>query len=542
MLTKRYRRREGSLSLYRPQPKSASRVQQVYTSLRNPSLPPMDQSVASPTVRVPLSDMNIPCISMVKSLTEIPDISAVENLPPLPPVYEHKFGRIFKKKVQMCMHICSFTGDKSEEPVIAVKTRVLEEILSIFTGTACVTDSLEDQEIQELFDMCKKNILRTIHPLNAQFLLHDDLPTPEEPTWPHLSLVYQIINRLAVCIPCSPLFSIPFLKELVASFESSDPNERNMLVQLFMNIVRGNSHIVGPLIDLFEKVLIEYRLQEFASPFIPATVLPILAFVFDHTAPPLPSFHRIFSKGIVQLFGDRYYQTYGEPVKRIVEVFVDDNVLHAREVVDMIAGRWAITKPDKQVMLMPILYDTTAKLAQRDVRQRITKVLKIIAMSITSEHEKVALVALGLWQKLDNNEAITNHFKLAVSILVPPLCHVMASHWSQNVRTTAKSALNILQRYDLKLVQEHVRQFRSSAVSIEEMTETAKPKKWTSIARTAFDKRGDFNLSATLQDITRAFTEETPRDVPDQSHSQQYFYTKPCQSHRPTVMQPLVCK
>lgn len=506
MLTNRYRRREGSLSLYRPQPKSASRVQQVYTSLRTPTLPPLtDDPPESPTVKVPVSDMHIPSISMVKSLTEIPTIACIEDLPALPAVYERKFVRIFRKKLELCTHICSFSGDPCEEPVIIAKQRALEEIHGIFTGSACVTDSLEQSELEALFAMVKKNIIRTIHPLEEKFLLHDDLPAPEEPAWPHLSLVYQIMNRLSICIPCSHYFAISFLTELTTMFETSDQNERNMLVQLYINIVHGNSRIIVPLLDLLERVLIDYRMQDFASPFIPATVFPILSYIFNHKTPPLPIFHRVFSRAIVPIFKDRWYQTYGQSVKRIVELFVDDDFAHAREVVDMISSKWSLTRPEKEVQLLQVLYDTLGKMSPREQRTRVGKVLRIIARAIKSDHEKVALAALGIWQKLDSNEAIANNIKLAVSILVPAICQSMASHWSQNVKTAARSGLSVLQRYDLKLVQEQVRQFRER--SFDDMAEEAKPKKWTTIIRTAFDKDGGFNLSKSLQSVTETFAQ-----------------------------------
>ncbi|OHT00526.1 hypothetical protein TRFO_32762 [Tritrichomonas foetus] len=520
MLKNRYTRKEASaLTVFNPSPSKNTKFQQLYNACRRGVTAPIkNQSHSNPILlsknedsrprqiiyqtNVPLSDVNIPSSMANCSFLEIPQEFIIDILPDMPPVFSSKFHDIFEKKVKLCKQQCAFLDEKKEELSILCKTNALNEILHLFSGSTAPTNTMEDDEIDLLFDMLKTNIIRKIPIIEKNAYYFDDLPSLYVPSWPHLSIVYQILNRLVLCIPCSPLFNIDLLKEFIPIFDTPDSNERGLIVQFFTNLLNNNFNPAIHLLSFLERALIDHISDDDdRPPFRISTILPIVHLIFNLSPNQLPIFSRVFSKAIVPLLADRYMTSFVNPLQRLIEFFVEDNAVHAKQVVHQILKTWPKMKSTKQSYFMNILNDTLPRMNYREIVKCVEKVFIINGYGLTSLHEKVALASLSMWNRLEIERIIAGNTKAIMPIALPALAKTVSAHWSQQVRQTAKMTLSMLAKYDNRLAQEYLNMGNlTQAVNNGKSGRT-----WASIVKQAQANDKSINVSQKINEIINSF-------------------------------------
>lgn len=482
MLKNRYGRRESSL-LLRPSQMRSPIIQKIFHSPGKdtpilkysstgssenlaPLVPSKSCEVYSKSNNIerlseidgePVADPNI--VSVLSSPVDLSDLFVIEYLPELPPIFSIKFHSIFAKKVEMCKKPCAFRKNKKEDMLAAeIKESTLKEILDLFGGSTPPTNIMDEKEISLLYDMITANIQRKLPTIDKKFLYFDDLPTFCSPQWPHLSLIYQLLNRLVNSIPFSNLFSIENLKQFIPVFSTPDPNERICLINFFKNLLSHNFNPATQLLIEFDKVIHEYLAQDNPSPYPVSIILPLMQFIFDTNPTQLQQFTRIFVLSILPLISDQHINMFEEPFRKFVDFFTDDNELIARRVIRKVILNWPRTNTSKQLIFLEILLSTLPRLAPKDFHSLYRRAFMIISECILSPHEKIALNGISIWSRVDIKRLLFENAKNIIPIIFPAISIALSQHWSVKVRQSARISYNIIMKSNAVLIRDYTAQ------------------------------------------------------------------------------------
>ena len=568
MLKQRYQREASALSLYRPsgchqkvlrlmKEKCLSPSVKVQSFIKNLQLE-TSQLAKNSIVSSPTSDINIPGSEMDYDQSDTGFV--IESIPDLPEVFSSKFRPIFVRKVKLCRQRCNFNkfhniqnnnnnnvsfefqsinsapsklGTPSkrstssqpalktftasqkniltkDEAAINCKTAALTDILQIFSGSTPPTTSMDDDLIFMLVDMLRVNIIRKLPSIEKRNLFFDDLPPLSDPAWPHLSIVYQILNRLVLCIPCSDYFGLDFLKSFIPIFDTADPNERAQIIQIFNNVLNNNFKLAMPILCEFEKVLMDYINSENMVPFRVSTILPIIHQILDTSPMQTPLYNRVFVNSIIPLLTDRYMMTFNHQLHKIIFYFIDDNSNLAKRVVEQIVKKWPCNQSAKQIFYINLLNESLSKMSYREIQKSIRPAFLLIRNGIMSLHEKVALSALSVYSKIEMDRIIADNAKVILPIIIPSLIKAVSSHWSQQVRQSAKLTLNILSKYDKKLTNEYL----AHNNLIEAMHTKNSNKSWMSVIQSAQNNHESYDATSKIKEVSETFVDKTEFKTP----------------------------
>jgi hypothetical protein len=421
---------------------------------------------------------------------------AVVHLPALPAPTAPGFRALFAKKMAVCEELYAFVGDPREQPQIENKTKTLQEIRQSFGSH----EPLQDRDCALLFHMIEVNILRPMPPVSPGVLSFRDLPPFAEPQWPHLSIVYSILSKLATLNPNLPQFSRPLWRKLLIPAGSPDPNERSAVVQFFTTLIKVRSGICPELIELFETVLIDYR-HYTSSPFVPTTVLQVVYYIFNETVPLLPNAARVFVRAIVPLFGAQYLMLFNDSMDKLLQFFLEDNNALAVEVVRVLVNRFPVSLAGKMQAMLSHMQRVIQMIPLRGLQTWAVPIARALARAAQCGSEAVAQSAVGFWSKNEGNRLLTGQKKLVIPVIVPVICDIVLEHWSPAVRAAAQANFNVLNQHDSLAVKEAMRQRNHGGVR----EEIPQLRVWMAVLRAAQMNDGEILVGEKIQEINRAF-------------------------------------
>jgi hypothetical protein len=347
--------------------------------------------------------------------------------------------------------------------------------------------------------MIEANIIRSIT-FNKSILFFCDFPQIVEPAWPHLSLVYQILTKLAQTIPSHDYFSPALFRKLLIPSASPDSNERKAICDFFAALFRTSKHLRQPLITLYESVLIDYCQAHEHSPFLICTILSVLFYVIEQTVPLLVCADRAFVRGVLPLLRDRDLTVFGPAVERLVTFFVEDRPSHAAAALAAVVEVFPTGNTQKQLQMLDLIgatLDSPSKAAQ----ELAIPVARTIARAGESQNESVAETALRMWGKAGVDRLIGEQRRLVLPFVVPSIARVVGEHWSFRVRQAAKAAFAMFQKRDAKLV----RQISLESGSRSDAAQPLVMKQWVAVAKSAYGNDARINLGGAVREIAEKF-------------------------------------
>jgi hypothetical protein len=424
---------------------------------------------------------------------------SVISLPELPAPTDSKFQPLFEQKVRICENLYDFVGDARERTAIDNKTKTMNEI-------RCWVGRLERPHVNLTFRMVEKNIVRHIPEIYRLFTAFLDLPSYVEPAWPHVSIAYSILNRLAAISPALPQFCRTFYRKLLVPSDTPDANERSAIVQFYVSLLTANPTLREDVASFLEGALLDYRTRLGQSPYRAVTILQILHFVIEQTLPLLPIASRIFAYAIIPMFADPYLLLFHSEMEKLLDFFLEDNPSYSVLVIRVLVNQFPILKAKKMVIVLGVMQRIVWHLPSRQLQQWALPVTRTLARALESFSEPVAHVSLAFWSRAEGARVLKKHKKVVLPVIIPVVYAAAAGHWSPAVRTAAQACLSVFQKHDSRLVQEIVRGGTTKVTS----ADPPQWKHWALIAKSAQQLYTDINLSDKLAEITAGFKPGTP--------------------------------
>lgn len=514
MLRERYYGKSSSLSLF----KSDSRnMRNLITMSKLPSLSPASevqrslsqycskgkklQRMNSSQSELPVCDEDISVkIDYGKGTHQISNIPEVPNFPS---VESKHFLDIFKKKIASCSIMCSFYNDVSENISIDNKTKSLNDFHNLFLGVSPIISSLKDEDLQLLYEMCIKNINRRIVPLNTLALFNHDVAMFSDPSWVHLSLIYQIITRLFIEMPYSKFFNHQTIDIMFSVIGSNDVRERSFVIQFLIRFMEQIPSEINYVISRINKTIFEHSDMNYC-PYGVHSVLTLFLEICKNSVGSENLLIASFRHNILPLIGDKYFSYFDNILLAIIEYFIEDDNRYSYIVVNMMLKKWPYTKLSKQVVFFNTMSRYLPKMGAKDLSNIIDRVLFIYANALDSECSRVAEAAFSMWTTHGFEKIIADNMKTILPLFIPHIMNALRFHWCQIVRENASFALSSITKHDSRLAERLTKQCTTHGSDL--FAENLQMKGWVSIARASSLHYSDINLSSVLLEISSNFS------------------------------------
>ena len=448
----------------------------------------------------PISDLKLPTASLLR-LDTFRDLNpiVINDIPSLPLVDSPSFPAIFKRKIDACNLICPFADEEKEKTSIERKTTHLTEIHRLFIGASPQSNRLSDEQFEMIFNMCMKNIIRRLPNLGALALVNDDVAPLTEPSWPHLSIAYQILMKVLFEFPEAPFITFKTATRLLRVASSGDSRERFQISLFLSRFVEFRQEMLEQLIEKFSSMIQGY-MDNLMLPFAIVTILNAFYAILKDISDVTPLFTRFFRSYVVPLLADKYFSFFEQTLINIINFFVEDDQRNSSCVVFLILKKWPYTRLSKQTTFLTILMRCLPKMPQRELQPIIPRIFALLANASDSECFKVAETAFSMWTTIGFERIINDNIKLVLKTFMPHIMNAKHNHWSPSVRNNANFAIQVIMKRDSKLVHNYTK--------MEEEHEHENPtlKQWVVIARSAAKIDHTVNLSKKLNEISSTYS------------------------------------
>jgi hypothetical protein len=422
----------------------------------------------------PVSDLDIPSITPVSS-SAAASVFVLDDIPDFPRQDKPGIASLFQRKIALCSQLCPF--GRISETSMEAKTAQLRDLLR-FVNTPPPGYSFTDAQIDSLYDMVESNIVHHVLPFDRRLAQQDDLPPLNDPTWPHLALIYQILTKLQHMQPKSPRL-LQLARRLLPVCESPDPLERSAISSFYQQMVRSSTNARPKLLALFLPALTETRYLGEQSAFFVATILPVLWFLFAETEFPVTDAMKLFRGFILPLLIHPLFAVFQLPVVNMMEFLMDTDSSIAIDIVRFLLNKWPITSPAKQVLFFNYFTRALRRVPVKPVEAIAPQISRVMTQISSSASEKVASALVEVWLLPDGERLISIHGRALIPVMVPAIAQIALTHWAPLIRQNAKTALAAFRRREGKKVQEVL----DDAAGTENPPQLAK---WVAVIKSAY--------------------------------------------------------
>jgi len=400
----------------------------------------------------------------------------VENLPSLQHITnEEQLRLVFMKKVRMCCYVMRFDGidTPTEAKYKELKRLALIELVQYLAEHA---GTLTSRELTELFEMFSCNLFRPLPPgtLEIQGFYNPEEDEPQaETSWPHLSMVYEMLLRLAQSSLINSkimakYFDRRFIVNLLVLFDSEDHRERDYL-KTILHRIYGKYMALRPFIRkqihcVFYTVMYTTNRHNGI-----AELLEILGSIVNGFALPIKKQHKEFLvKVLMPMHAVPFLTLFHPQLSYCVTQFLAKDSALVTKVVPLLIASWPHHDHKKEMLFLNELEEIVETCGPNHLMPVHAPVVTRIAEAINSPHFMVAERAIYL---LHNVEAILqcvlSNRATALPILLRGLMgNVQSSgaqpvrwqeqgHWNTTICSLTEELLKLMTELDAPMVEQH---------------------------------------------------------------------------------------
>ena len=460
-----------------------------------PALPPIKPK-QTPTL--PNADEPIPfspslCCSSLK-LTAILDF---QDLPPLPDPRSKRFHDQFINKCEYCCQMCNFDNPEADILAKTFKEQALSDIhekMKMLDGRG-----LEEEEMKSVLHLIHVHLFREFSLVHKGQLLQNDWTNIPELSWPHLSIIYQILFvALRVCGQ-SPLFGANIIDMILKAMNSPCEVEQDQIFSFMKAYLEELPKYNEPLMWRFKSMLDRSR-ESSDLPFFMKTMLKIMHTILENSEKHLKIFDVIFSNYLLQLLSSQYLPKFHTPLSRIFEYFAEHKRSNSSKIVRYLLTHYPVVQNEKQVVYLRMMNTFLPKVIPKDMELFVSRAFTIYASALRSHNSNLAEQAMQIWGSARADRMVSLYSKLIIPIVLPALVYASKTHWSQQIRETAIECIDMMIKSDRRYVEA----LRADA-PLNRPPIDPRVGDWIMVARAAADHDEDIDFLEYAEKITQNY-------------------------------------
>jgi|EP00945_MAST-04E_sp_MAST-4E-sp1_P003426 serine/threonine-protein phosphatase 2A regulatory subunit B' len=370
---------------------------------------------------------------------------------------------LLRKKMLLCSIHLPFRGSSAPAPD---GTREYEKekeakrlaLLELVDYIDNMRNAFNDpQAVCDVINMIVCNICRALPARDENADEEEEEEHFMEPTWPHLSIVYELLLRIVQSNDIDlalkkKYIDTKFIIRLLDLFDSFDYREREALKTI-------THRIYGKLTN--RRALIRRAISNVFFTFVYETekhngiaeLLEILGSIINGFAVPVKQDHvKLLERALIPLHACKAIRPYHPVLSYCMSQYVNKEQRFAIQIVEGILKCWPQGNSDKEMLFLNELEEVIEVLSPSTFASIEVKLYQRIASCIRGEHFQVSERALHMWGNEILNQIVVEdetHRRKILPIVFPALASISEEgpdgHWQQSVRD---GAVFVMQRYE----------------------------------------------------------------------------------------------
>jgi len=274
-----------------------------------------------------------------------------------------------------------------------------------------------------------------------------------EPSWPHLSIVYEFFLRFIVSSDVDiktlkKYINADFVLQLLALFDSEDHRERDylktILHRIYAKFMALRAFIRKAINNVFWTFIYETGKHNGI-----AELLEILGSIINGFALPLKAEHKNFLCNVLTpMHKVKGLSVFHQQLQYCVTQFVDKDPTLAVPVLSGLLKYWPVTNSSKEVLFLNELEELLELTQPEEFKLLLKPLFTQLARAIGSSHFQVAERALFLWHNEYISGLIADHRHEVLPIIYPVLHENAEQHWNVTVKNLTHNVLKIFVELD----------------------------------------------------------------------------------------------
>eukprot|EP01055_Gregarina_sp_Pseudo9_P004462 Gregarina_sp_Pseudo_9__4461@NODE_461_length_2790_cov_40_615776_g437_i0_p1_GENE_NODE_461_length_2790_cov_40_615776_g437_i0NODE_461_length_2790_cov_40_615776_g437_i0_p1_ORF_typecomplete_len626_score123_27B56/PF01603_20/2_1e160Peroxin3/PF04882_12/0_65Peroxin3/PF04882_12/1_3NAD1/PF18778_1/0_23_NODE_461_length_2790_cov_40_615776_g437_i01312008 len=384
--------------------------------------------------------------------------SVFSKLPSLKETLNGDLLEVFRKKTRACGDVIFDWRPAAADTFIEereAKRVTLQELMEIVSSSRA---SFIDQIIEDLIHMVSANIFRPLPPSVtgvSTLVLNDpeELEPILESSWPHLTLVYEILLRFVMSNEVNPktakkYIDHAFVLRLLDLFASEDPRERDYLKtimhRVYGKVMALRAFIRKAIQHVFSRYIYENDSQHGVS-----ELLEILGSIINGFAQPLKEEHKIFlQKSMIPLHKSRNLISYHQQLTYCMTQYIDKDGKLVEPIINGLLRYWPVTNTPKEVLFLNEVEEILEITPLSEFQKVMEPLFKQMALCIQSQHFQVSERVLFLWNNARIVRLINQNKNVLFPIVISALYKNTKEHWNQTVHGLTFNVCKLLAEAD----------------------------------------------------------------------------------------------
>lgn len=398
-------------------------------------------------------------------------------------------SELFRAKVQGCKEVFDFKVDpNSRLKEKEQKQAHLLEIIDCFGNLRCEVDAAM---ISEVMDMISVNIFRVLTIQERTPL--EDIADPEDtsvfmdPSWSHLSLVYDVFQRFIDDTKPSMLvrhIDKGFLLKLMELFSSDDARERsalNTIVSRIFNKFEAEEKQVQGYIRMAlrsELMRASYggETQNGIGELLELAAESSQGFTLELGDAP----KEFFTKLLLPLHKQQVIRDFHPQLMRCIRAHAEMDARLTYDIVSSLLQVWPESASWKQVLFLDEL-ETVLQLTPRiQFRRMRDQLVQRVALCIKSPHYQVAERALSMYGNPTISKLLNENPMTVFPIIMGALQSNANLHWHPSVKTKTDNMLKVLHEKAPVVFEESLTK-RKQELKNEEEQDALRQQRWAKL-------------------------------------------------------------
>ncbi|KAK1297504.1 Serine/threonine protein phosphatase 2A 57 kDa regulatory subunit B' beta isoform [Acorus calamus] len=326
-------------------------------------------------------------------------VGPIEPLPLFRDVPASDRPGLFSKKLLLCSAVFDFSDVLRSAREKELKRQTLLELVEFVQSGS--SGKLPDHLQEELIRMVSANIFRCLPPSAASEATGggggteaDDEDPYLEPSWPHLSIVYELLLRYVVSSDTDTkvakrYIDHSFVLKFLDLFDSEDPREREYL-KTILHRIYGKFMVHRPFIrrainNIFYRFIFETERHSGIG-----ELLEILGSIINGFALPMKEEHKLFLvRALIPLHKPKSVGVYHQQLSYCITQFVEKDYKLADTVIRGLLKYWPMTNCQKEVMFLGELEEILEVTQAAEFQRCMVPLFRQIKRCLNSSHFQI---------------------------------------------------------------------------------------------------------------------------------------------------------
>lgn len=483
-----------------------------YLSLRSPTLDPFDK----PTIELglttdiqsgynPIVDEEITTVVAIGahrdvSTKELPII----ELPPLPQVNDPSFEMILSAKLELCSQNLDFSSPDKQLLMKDQKKKTLNEFLTFFEKfDKKKVQNVSGTYLRAFFRMLNKNIIRKDPKFPGAVETFNYALSVLEPSWPHLSMCYQLLTKFITLFQDAEFVNLAFLRKIIFLMQLPDSNERAQLANFIKNYFLLHPESQKWILTEIKNALINLSAGQL-SPFALMPLLLVLYHILSKRIPELEDeIRKIFSQYSLPLLGFTYINQQYPQLKKFylttIKIYPDLTVPLMKE----IQKKWPRQNGLKRHLMLDLLISVAELMNKSDFSRIASSFFAFLNNELLTDHVKIIERILQIFISEESRSWISVNSIPAIDEMYNDINYMRLNHWNPAIKQQCEIAIKKMQ--DMNPTE--IERFRASLT---------KKNSFASNLETFFEKKSAYSIWIEL-------LQYSDENVLDEAQIKEYF-------------------